>query len=713
MRKGSKLRLRWFAVRRFTDGLVFGSFFRRMPSLPGFDVTLEFLEDWYYSRPFQLSLLAFPAAAAVICGMILFGQALVVSQERLVREYEQRADQMAGLGDLRGQELCLRATAELQPNNPVHRVRLGILLDSSGRREDARKQMQIAAELPDSTVPEASIWLARDQLRNGSDPASLQEAERRLLEAVAISPRNDATRRELADFLESRGEILLAEQSLTLAASIQPLNYPALLQWQLRRQRPDATIQKTIASAVRQLQDKLTKSPDDEMTRIALSEVHAVVGNFTAAQTALGGSKRIDEYSNAMRGAWSSLHLLHAQWLLQRSPLNRDAVLPLVAQSLDCDPFHIDALELAENLAEAGSQFPANSFDRPLQALRTLRNDGRSDWNTVSTLLRLQLLTRYKPTEDELPSEPKRPGQRLLFAQLLLKCGYTDAARRTAQTLLEELRKSPENDSEQRLAAQGLLILDRPGEALKLLQSQNQATAKASPAVQRLTSRASLALVDQIAENSADRNPEQELTTDPVTLLQPVLDDPAFALAALERLATLALQSSPDAAAAQQLLAQLRTDGRFTTEIPSMLGAYALQQERFADAVHFLNAAMAVTGQSDPGLQNNLALALVRHDSENAEEALELIEAALEQHPLHPDLLATRGEVCAALGRWHDAVDSLTAALPARRSDPQLQRLLEQASIAMKNNRTTRRRRPNPESLPANLTQDQSPAEKP
>jgi tetratricopeptide (TPR) repeat protein len=126
-----------------------------------------------------------------------------------------------------------------------------------------------------------------------------------------------------------------------------------------------------------------------------------------------------------------------------------------------------------------------------------------------------------------------------------------------------------------------------------------------------------------------------------------------------------------------------------------MLGVAAVQQGRYAEAVLFLREADAVVGRADAAIQNNLAVALVRADAALADEALELIDAALEQQPGHPDLLATRGEVCVALGMWLEAVECLTAALPARRGDAELQRLLEKATLSLRDQqRSDRLKRP-------------------
>ena len=700
MRKGSASQLRWSSIRKRMDWLSLGTTWQRFPRLPGVDVAVEFVEDWYYSRPFNYIYLSLPAIMGVAGVIALCSDVVLTSNERLIREYEQRADQLRGLGDLRGEELCFRAAAELEANNPIHRVRLGLLLDRNGQTDAARQQMQLAAEVPNNTIPEASLWLARDQLRSGTSAGALREAERRFLEAIEISPRNDAVRRELAAFFEARGEMLLAGHSLEEASVIQPLNYPALLQWLLQHRVPPQQIEQTISKAVRTLDEQILKSPKDETLRIALSEVHVVAGDFAAAEKALGGPRAVEEYSPAMRGAWSSLKFLQSRWLLQQSPMNRDAAIPLLAESLACDPLYSDALELAESLFEGGLEFPSDSLTRPLQSLRTQLADNGDDWHVRATLFRLQLLTGYKPGRDDLPQEPEMPRQRLQYARLLHKSGHPATTQQTAEQLLEELRQMPEEDPQQLMTAECLLLLNQPAKALLITQLEMQAAGTSpSLAVRRLHSQASLQIFDQTFPTDGSQAPPSAAPEDTVRLLRPVLDDPAFAFAAMERLAKLTLGNSPGAASAAAVLADLRSRGRFTSAIPSMLGVYAIQNKQYSAAVQFLTAAHAVTGNFDAGLQNNLALALVRDDPANAEEALELIDVALEAHPRHPDLLTTRGEICAALGRWPEAVEDLTAALPARRADPQLQSLLEKAWTAMKTRRDSGRIRRSPAEL--------------
>ncbi|MGV2340235.1 MAG UNVERIFIED_CONTAM: hypothetical protein LVR18_41675 [Planctomycetaceae bacterium] len=116
-----------------------------------------------------------------------------------------------------------------------------------------------------------------------------------------------------------------------------------------------------------------------------------------------------------------------------------------------------------------------------------------------------------------------------------------------------------------------------------------------------------------------------------------------------------------------------------------MLGVHAVRQGRYAEAVLFLREADAAAGGADAAIQNNLAVSLVRADPSQAGEAMELIEAALEQYPGHPDLLATRGEVLAAAGSVGGGGGEPGGRIARRRGDAELQQLLEKASLAMRN----------------------------
>jgi tetratricopeptide (TPR) repeat protein len=96
-----------------------------------------------------------------------------------------------------------------------------------------------------------------------------------------------------------------------------------------------------------------------------------------------------------------------------------------------------------------------------------------------------------------------------------------------------------------------------------------------------------------------------------------------------------------------------------------MLGVHAVRQGRYAEAVLFLREADAAAGGADAAIQNNLAVSLVRADPSQAGEAMELIEAALEQYPGIRICWQLAERFWRPQGLWAEAVESLVAALPA------------------------------------------------
>lgn len=165
MRKNDLLRRNRLSLQGAFEWISQRTSRRWLPRLPAFDVGLDFLVDWYYSRPRYLLLAAAPAMAACGFGIFVGGEAIAVSKERLIQEYERRAEQLKQTGDRQGQELCLRALAELDEKNPSHRMRLGQLFAGLGRQDAARQQMRLAADMQSAGVVEASLWLARDRMR--------------------------------------------------------------------------------------------------------------------------------------------------------------------------------------------------------------------------------------------------------------------------------------------------------------------------------------------------------------------------------------------------------------------------------------------------------------------------------------------------------------------------------------------------------------------
>ena len=80
---------------------------------------------------------------------------------------------------------------------------------------------------------------------------------------------------------------------------------------------------------------------------------------------------------------------------------------------------------------------------------------------------------------------------------------------------------------------------------------------------------------------------------------------------------------------------------------------------------------------------NNLAIALVRDNKDNAERALEIANSALEILNDHRDVLSTRAEVLIALERWDEALRDLEVSLSKGANSLTFRLLLSQVYEAL------------------------------
>ena len=85
----------------------------------------------------------------------------------------------------------------------------------------------------------------------------------------------------------------------------------------------------------------------------------------------------------------------------------------------------------------------------------------------------------------------------------------------------------------------------------------------------------------------------------------------------------------------------------------------------------------------NPIILNNLALATVRSQAGSAQNALTLINQALELLPGNPELLSTRGEIFVAMQRWADARRDLEECVSIRSGRPKVHRLLQKVWLGL------------------------------
>jgi tetratricopeptide (TPR) repeat protein len=272
-----------------------------------------------------------------------------------------------------------------------------------------------------------------------------------------------------------------------------------------------------------------------------------------------------------------------------------------------------------------------------------------------------------------------------------MQSGDLQAGTRCGESLLTTLATTPASTSRVLLTAECLLLLNRAEEAVKLLRQQGQsiapnevpepltvlyARACLAAAANKLQRRNTVDAAETPAVSEGIVKHEDE--NDPVFLLFVALACDATRYQALDHLTALTLGTGAEARQAETVLQTLRAGGKFAHEILSLTGINAIRSERYDIAVMSLQQARDCAENEDPRILNNLALAMIRSDRDEGEQALELINQALVMLPGHPDLLSTRGEIHVARHQWKHALQDLTTALELRSDNAPIHRLLEQ-----------------------------------
>jgi uncharacterized protein HemY len=168
-------------------------------------------------------------------------------------------------------------------------------------------------------------------------------------------------------------------------------------------------------------------------------------------------------------------------------------------------------------------------------------------------------------------------------------------------------------------------------------------------------------------------------------LLRTAASIPVTRMEAIDRLARVSLLSGSVAQRAQDFLLQLRSSGTDAESVLVVMGTTAMLNERWEIAIDSLQQANSLSMARNPVILNNLALATVRGPGSATQNALTLINQALELVPNNPELLSTRGEIFVAMQRWTDARRDLEESIRIRGGRPKVHRLLAQVWNGLNN----------------------------
>jgi tetratricopeptide (TPR) repeat protein len=167
------------------------------------------------------------------------------------------------------------------------------------------------------------------------------------------------------------------------------------------------------------------------------------------------------------------------------------------------------------------------------------------------------------------------------------------------------------------------------------------------------------------------------------------------------------LTRTKDAAEADKARAALRgllAEGKSPVVVHLVLGIEAQARDKPDEARQHFEQAYKLAPQT-PILLNNMAWALAHSEKPDLEQALRLVNTALQRAPAQLRFRETRGQILAKMGKHEEALADLTAALRVLSGNPTLHKTLAETyrqlgylAMAAEHERLAQ---PSPEALPA------------
>jgi tetratricopeptide (TPR) repeat protein len=332
-----------------------------------------------------------------------------------------------------------------------------------------------------------------------------------------------------------------------------------------------------------------------------------------------------------------------------------------------------------ERLLQFHLEQAVNSADYAVRAREQLAKVAgrRGDWE--------QAVAQLKVVAEEFPAANAALAEAYTHLNQLNQAA--SAAERSLLVYRQRLEANPRDEPARLAAAELLLRLSRPRDALELLEAGlPDDRASLSPPYRSLLSRSCLQLAGVIrpatAAGGANPSPassESEVSTSPsmapetpaafdpervLQLLQRALEYAPQDPYALEALAKFSLVDSPAAEQARQLLRDVLAAGKAPPVVHLVLGTAAVMRGNLDVAEVHLRQAYEL----DPALTvaaNNLAYLLAQATPPQPERALDLINSAIEKDPQHPEFRDTRGIILLMVSRPQEALVDLELALRA------------------------------------------------
>lgn len=663
------------------------------------------IECWFFSRDYGRLKYGAPCILTLI-GSVGFVFWLKASPDDvLLSAYEAAVERTAAENDDARHENYLRALVSLRPSEPRYRFQLGEFLVRTDRRDGLGQILALAPEQTDGYLP-ARMWLVNQASKpNPIMPLTMEQIEGQLLKVIRQTPDHQEARIKLAQIYSRKGDWKLAEEHLAQAAAANPDCCIDLARMKMNLKRPPADIEALLKRGAEEYLRRLTQQPDDSAIRIALAEAQ-LLNNQAEEARALLQSGLTRKEDPVLRRALSDFDVAAARRRANESALNFDSSAQLVLNALQTDPTNPMAIVELAQLHSMGAAVPAESLAPALEVWKAeFESDPQDDEKRVH-FAQLQAMSGNDATTVELlqPLLATRPELRRHVARHLQRSGQPEEASRILNETIEDLRKSlaaaSDDHVRRRELVEALIAAGRSEEALQILRAsptREGSSIPSDPDLCRQFGRVCLLMYDHEIPFDREISVAPDFTTSDADRLFRLLRDAiasGFSAApAIDRLARLSFSQHPAASAAGELVTELRSMGDPQGQILTIMGTRAVLSGRYAEAIKWLELANSQTRESDPMIQNNLAIALIRGNSGQLTRAFDLVDRAIRQLPENPDLLSTKAEIYVAMRRWPEALAELNRALPQRRNSIVVHQLLEQVYTEMNELEMARRHR--------------------
>lgn len=324
------------------------------------------------------------------------------------------------------------------------------------------------------------------------------------------------------------------------------------------------------------------------------------------------------------------------QWLARRLAQSEQ---PLDAQGLALLEHHllqtlVDTPNLMESHRTLGSLYASRKqFDK---AIFHLDQVAEADPAALLTVARLNVMADRKATANRVAEKAREHFENLSKDTPVYRLQWTEA-----ELFLLNYQKSAE------IAIAGLQLAEGTDKAQW----------------QQVLTTVFVTWYDAISKSDADN------LSGRLELLQQAVSFGPNNPQALSRLAEFAVKGNDKSTVSMGQLKQILASGRAPGIVHFILGTSALSGGEEEQGIRHLELAFEQLPQM-PAVANNLAWAAANRAEPNLEQAEQLINAAVELAPQHPEISETRGQILAKLGKTKEAIVDLEFTLRANPNRP-------------------------------------------